>query len=87
VVNPDQPGELDRRCDLLTTLAYGRDRWILVIVHETTGQAPQAVAGFDRPPPQNNSALRFHDHGGRHLRVVPQDEAVVGAGLNLATFD
>jgi len=87
VINADQPGELDRHVDLLAALAHGRERGILIIVYEPTGQAPEAIAGFDRPAAQDDSALGFHDHGGRHFRVVPQDEAVVRARLHLAAFD
>jgi hypothetical protein len=87
VIDADQRGELDRHVDLLTAFAHRRDRWILVVVDESAGQAPEAVAGLDRPATQDDSALGFHDHGGRNLRVVPQDEAVAWAGLHVTTFD
>jgi hypothetical protein len=87
VKHPDQPGELDLRADLFKALADGCDRGVLVIVDESAGQAPEPVAGLDRAATQDDSPLRFHDHGGRHLRVVPQDEAVMRASLDLTTFD
>jgi hypothetical protein len=87
VIDADQPGELDRDAYLLAALSDRRRRWILVIVDEAAGQAPEAVAWLDRPATQDDSALGFHDHRGRNLRVVPQDEAVAWAGLHLATFD
>jgi hypothetical protein len=87
VIHADQPGELDRHADLLKALPHSRDRGILVIVDKPTGQAPEAIAGLDRPAPQDDSALGYDDHRGRHLWVVPQDEAVIRAGLDLTTFD
>jgi hypothetical protein len=87
VIDADQPGELDRHAYLLAALPDRRHRWILVVVDETAGQAPETVAGLDRPATQDDSALGFHDHRGRNLRVMPQGESVAWAGLHLATFD
>jgi len=87
VVHAEQPGELDLRADLLEALPDGGIRRILVVVDETTGQAPEAVARLDRPSPQDDAATDLDDHGGCHLRVTPQDEAVVWAGFELAAVD
>jgi len=87
VKHPDQPGELDLRADLFKALANSCDSGVLVIVHKSPGQAPEPVARLDRPATQDDSVLRFHDHGGRHLRVVPQDEGVMRANLDLTPFD
>jgi len=40
VIDADQTGQLDRRADLLETLAHRRSRWILIVVDESPGQAP-----------------------------------------------
>lgn len=87
VVHPEQLGQLNLRADLLEALTRGGVRRIFVIVDETAGQTPEAVARLDRPPPEDDSAFHLHDHCGRHLRVTPQYEAVVGARLELPTVD
>jgi hypothetical protein len=87
VVHTDQPRQLDRRADLLEAFAGGGGRRVFVVVDKPTGQAPEPIARLDRAPAEDDAAFDLHDHGGRHLGVMPEDEAVVGARLHLATFD
>jgi hypothetical protein len=57
VVHPDEPGQLDGRADLLPAFANGRERRVLVIVDESTWQAPEPVARLDRPSPQDDPTV------------------------------
>jgi len=87
VVHAQEVEELDIGTDLLPALSHGRRGWVLVVVDEATGKAPQAAARLDRPPAEDDAAVGLDDHRGRHLRVAPEDEVVVRACLGLAAFD
>jgi hypothetical protein len=87
VINAQQACDLDARPDLLTALAPRCIRRILVVVDEAAGQAPQALARFDRAAAQQDPLADLDDHRGDHLGVVPQDEVVVRAGLERAALD
>jgi hypothetical protein len=87
VVHAEKAGELDAGVDLLAAFAYRCARRVFVVVDESTGEAPQAVAGLDAPPAQHDSAVALDDDRGRHLRITPQDEIVVGACLDLVALD
>jgi hypothetical protein len=87
VVHADQPGYLDGHADLFQALSCRRGRRVLIVVYESTGQAPEAIARLDRPASQNDSAIGFNDHGRRYLWVVPEDKGVVWTRFDLAAFD
>jgi hypothetical protein len=81
VVDADEPSDLDRCADLLQALAPGGVGGVLVVVDESSRQTPQAVARLDGPPAEDDAAVRLDDDRRGDLRVPPQDEVVVGAGL------
>jgi hypothetical protein len=87
VVNAEQLAQLDFSADLLTALAHRGVSRTLVVIDEAAGQAPLAVRGVDGPASQDYAGRRFDDDGRRHLRVAPQDEIVVRADLDRASFD
>jgi hypothetical protein len=64
VVHADQPSQFDRCLDLLQALARRGGSRVLVVIHESTRQAPQAVARLDRAAAQDNPAVGF-DHYSR----------------------
>jgi hypothetical protein len=87
VVHADQGGHIDDRTDLLHTLPDRGRRRVFVMVHEAAGQAPQAEAGLDRSTAENDPPFHLDDHGGRDLRIAPQDEVVIRTRFQLTTFD
>jgi hypothetical protein len=87
VVDPEKPDQLDRRTDLFPAFARRRPPWVLVIVDESSGQAPPAQAGLDRATTQHHAAVDLDHHRGRDLGVVPEDEVVLGTGLDVPTLD
>jgi hypothetical protein len=87
VIEAEQLCQLDKRADLLPAFAHRGVLWFLVMVHKAAGQAPQAVAGLDGAPPENDPAVELDDHGRSDLRVAPQHEIVVGARLHIATLE
>jgi hypothetical protein len=87
VVHADQPSQLDRCLDLLQALARRGGRRVLVVIHESTRQTPQAVARLDRAAAQHNAAFGLDHHRRRHLGVVPKDETVARARFDFTTFD
>jgi len=87
VIDADQRRELDRGADLLHALAHRRVGGMLVSVDEATWQAPQPVTGLDRATAQDHAPVDLDNDGSSHLGVVPQDEVVVRARLQLTAFD
>jgi hypothetical protein len=87
VVHAQQLGQLDAGPDLLAALPDRSAGGILIVIDEAAGQAPVAVTGLDRSPAEDDPAIGFDHHGGRHLGVAPEDEVVVRACLELAAFD
>jgi len=87
VINAQQSGQLDLRADFFEAFPRRGVRRVFVVIDETAGQAPQAVARLDRTSSQYDTAVDLHDHGGCDLGVTPQDEAVIGTGFQLATVD
>jgi len=87
VINPQQPGQLDLGVDFFEAFPRRGVRRVFVVIDETAGQAPQAVARLDRTSSKHDTTVDLHDHGGCDLGVTPQDEAVVGTGFDLATVD
>jgi hypothetical protein len=87
VKDADEPGLLDLRADLLPALARRSLPWALVIVDETTGKAPQSKTGLDGASAEQDPSIDLHHDCRGDLRVVPQDEVIVRAGLELATLD
>jgi hypothetical protein len=81
VVDADQTGDVHGGADLLTAFAHSRVERALVVIDEPARQAPQPAAGLDPAPPEQDSSRSLHDDSGHHLRVVPEDEVVVGARL------
>jgi len=62
VIHADQFIQLYRRVDFLHALARSSGRGVLVVIDESTRQAPQAVTGLDRPASQYDPAVCFNDH-------------------------
>jgi hypothetical protein len=87
VVHAEQLGQLDSGADLLAALPDRGAGGILIVIDEAAGQAPVAVTGLDRSPAEDDPAVGFDHHSGRHLGVAPEDEVVVRARLELAAFD
>jgi hypothetical protein len=87
VIDAEQPGDLDLGVDLLHAFAHRGSGGVLVVVDEPAGQAPQAIAGLDASPAEHYAAAVLDHHGGRNLRVVPQDIRIVRANLELSAFD
>ena len=87
MVHAQELDELDLGANLLPALSHRGHGWVLVVVHEAPGKAPQAAARLDRPPAEDNATVGLDDHRGRDLRVAPQDEVVVRACLQLPAFD
>jgi hypothetical protein len=87
VVDADEPGQLDRGGDLLHALSRGGIPRILVVVHESARQAPQAATRLDGPAAKQHAAIDVDHYGGRDLWVVPEHEIIIGAGFDLAALD
>jgi hypothetical protein len=87
VVDPDEARHLHPRTDLFQAFASRRIPRILIVIDESTGQAPLAETRLDRAASQENSAVDLDHHCGRHLGVVPKHEIVVGTALDLPAFD
>ena len=83
----DETGLLDVRTDLLPALARRRLPWVFVIVDESAGEAPHPKTWLDRTPAEQDPAVDLDHHGSGDLRVVPQDEVVIGTGFKLAALD
>jgi hypothetical protein len=62
VVDANQSGHLDTRADLLHALARSGLSGGFVVIDESAGQAPQAVARLNRTTAQDNPAGAFDDH-------------------------
>ena len=87
MIHAEKSGDLDRCGDLLAAFTDRGVARVLVVVDEPAGQAPEAQAWLDRPTAKQHTAVDLDDHRGDHLRVVPQDEVVVRAGLERAALD
>jgi hypothetical protein len=87
VVHAQESGELDLGVDLLAALAHRRAGGVLVVVDEAAGQAPLPQGRLDGAPPEHDAAVVLHHHRRRDLRISPENEAVAGANLELATLD
>jgi len=87
VVGAEQGCDLDRGTDLFEALTSRCGRRILVVVDKAARQAPLAVARLDGAPAEHHTAVVLDDHRGGDLRVAPEDEVVVGTGLELAALD
>jgi len=87
VIDPDEACHLDPCADLFEAFTSRRVPRVLIVVDESARKAPQAEARFDRPAAKEYPSVDLDHHRGRYLGVVPQNEVVVGTGLDLAAFD
>lgn len=87
VIHAEQARYLDLGSDLLAALTPGRVRRVLVVVHKASGQAPEPLAWLDRAAAEQHTVSHLDDDRRDHLGVVPEDEVIVGAGLEDAALD
>ncbi len=87
MIHADEACLLDVNGNFFEAFTGGRIPGILVVVDESAGQAPQASARFDSSAAQQNSAFDLDHHRRGDFGVVPQDEVVIGTGLDFAAFD
>jgi hypothetical protein len=87
VINAKQSSQLDRSADLLHAFTDRGHARILVGVDEAARQTPQAITGLNRSAADHHSAVRLDHDCCRDFGVMPEDEAVIRASLDLAAFD
>jgi hypothetical protein len=87
VIDAEETRQLDGNADLLEAFAGGGFPGIFIVMDETPREAPEAIAGLDGSAAEDHAAGRLNHHRGRHLRVAPQHELVVEAGLDQPAFD
>src|SRR5262245_5086730 len=88
VVHAQQPRDLHFGRYLLAALADGRVRGMLVVVDVASGQAPETVAGLDRPAADHDLPLVvLDDDQGHHFRVAPEHVPALGATFDCSILD
>jgi hypothetical protein len=87
VIHADKADQLDLRTNLFHAFASCGVPWVLVVIDESPGQAPEAEARLNCAATQQHAAIDLDHDCGRDLRVMPQNEVVIWTGLDLAPFD
>jgi hypothetical protein len=87
VIHAEERGELHLSVDLLAAFTNRRRGRVLVVVDETSGQAPLSVRRLDGSAAEDDATVHLDDHRGRDFGVAPEDVAVLGADLVLPSLD
>src|SRR5262249_58516931 len=83
-VDVEEAGELDAEPGLFERLALRGVGDRLTEIDEPAGKRPQAPAGIDRAPRQQDSSVLLGNRAGHHLRIEIEDEAAARAHRLLA---